>query len=337
MKRLSLMSLVAAMGLVVAGYEHASPQSTAPAAAPTKKIDYPTRGRSITAIVPYAAGGSTGLLALSVSAALAKELGVPVQVINKGGGGTQVGTTEMARARPDGYTIGYIAIPTIINTYRNPKRQAVYTRASFQPVALLTNDPGAAGVRPESPYRSFKDLVEAAKARPEKVKVSTAGIGTAGHTMELALERLTGAKFAAVHFDGDNPATIALLGEHVDTQFAVSGVFTPYARDNRVRLLMIADSKRSPFFPDVPTAKEQGFDFTFLTTRAIVVPAETPREIVDVLAAATKRALTHPDVKQQVGQNLSQEILYMGPREAAEYWARTEAELGPVLDALFKD
>ena len=125
---------------------------------------FPEKGRTLTHIVAYPPGGGTDVTARLLAPMLEKELGIQVQVLNKGGAGGQIGFTELVRSKPDGYTIGNLILPTVITTYLDPTRKAVFSRKSFQLLALQDNDPGIIAVKATGPFKTLKDLIDAAKA-----------------------------------------------------------------------------------------------------------------------------------------------------------------------------
>ncbi len=223
MKRfgISLVVVMTVASLFMEGQSQAAPAPGAPikavdlaqAAAPAKKVDYPTPGRSVNVIVPYAAGGGTGGAAQMLASLLEKELKTPFQVVFRPGAGAQVGTTELVRSKPDGYTIGYAGVPTTPVIYLDPQRQAVFNRSSFTHIASHFATSALVSVPATSPYKTLKDLVHAAKAQPEKITVATIGLNSPAHLGGMMLEKAAGVKFAFVHFDaGDAPATNAVLG-----------------------------------------------------------------------------------------------------------------------------
>ena len=166
---------------------------------------YPDKSRSVNVIVAYPAGGGTDVAARVMTPLLEKEMGVPVVVLNKGGAGGQIGFTEIARSKPDGYTIGFLIIPTVITTYLDPDRKAVFSRKSFELLAVQDRDPGVLAVKADSPYKTMKDLMDAAKAKPGSIRACTAGILSDDHMAVMMAEQLGGVKFAVVHFDGVVP------------------------------------------------------------------------------------------------------------------------------------
>lgn len=303
----------------------------APTAVPAKKIDWPEKGKTITLIIPYGAGAmdTQGRI---MAAFLEKELGVPVQVVNKAGAASQVGITEMVKSKPDGYTVGMTSLPAAYNTYLDPDRGAVYGRKDIVQVASQVFDSQSLAVKTDSPFKNVKDLVDAAKAKPEQVKVATAGLLGNDHLAVLAFEKVAGIKLASVHFTSGGEGTTAMLGGHVDSAGHTGGVFTPTVKAGQARLLGVMDQERSKYYPDVPTFIEQGFNISVGSYRGYSVPAGTPKEIVDILAAAIKKGMESEDIKKKMEDaNLLQR--YLGPAEFTKFWDEFEAQVKPLLEA----
>ncbi len=305
----------------------------APAAAP--KVDFPVKGKAISIIVPYAAGGGTDLSARVLADGLEKELGTPVQIVNKAGAGGQVGLTELAQAKPDGYTIGSSVLPAVITTYLDPERKSAFGRKDLQLLALHVADASAVAVKADSPFKAVKDIVEAGKAKPGAVKWGTTGILGTTHLNIVQLQKVTGAKFAIVHFDGGNPMKTALLGGHIDAHFGSAGESLPQFKSGEMRFLGIMDKQRSSFYPDVPTLEEQGYPLYAAGTRGYILPAGTPKEVVNVLTTAMKKVMATPEHKKKMDE-LGLTIRYMDPDQYSAYWADYEEQVKPLM-ALAKE
>lgn len=307
--------------------------TTAPAAratiAPAKPTDFPG-GKPITIMVPYAAGGTTDASARLLAEGLEKELSTSVQVVNKPGAASQVGLTELVNARPDGYTLSYGVLPTILTHYLIPGRNAPYTRQSFQPVAHHHLVPQMIAVLTESPYTTLRDLVEAARDKPEQIKISDSGLLATPHMSVLTLEKVAGVKFASVHFDGGAPSVSALLGGHVD---AVAGGISdalPNFKAGKFRVLGVADKQESEFLPGVPTMTSQGYNVVVTSSTGVLAPAGTPREVVDVLTSAMKKVV-ETDAHEKRLNDLGLSPRYLNPGQYAAFWEDYEAQMAPVL------
>jgi len=360
----SLVSVVAA-GLVVAGCSQGAPApgaTQAPAAstkaaeptkalaatpaptlaspaaassAPTKKVGFPEKNRPITLIVPFPAGGPLDVGARIIAPAMEKELGTSVQIVNKAGASGQVGTTELVRSKPDGYTLGVITQPATAVTYIDPEAKAVYTRKDFQPVAMYTADPYAIGVKSDGPYKTLKDLLDAAKARPGELKVATAGLLSPTHFTVLMLQQAAEVEFSRVHFDGAAPAATALLGGHVDSAHLMGTGFAAHVNSGAVRLLGLIDNQESSFFPGVKTLREQGYDVYLSSNTGLAAPAGTPKEVVDILSGAVKRALDSDEVKNKM-KELTYAPRYVDSAQYATYYEEAETAAAKLLPLIRK-
>jgi tripartite-type tricarboxylate transporter receptor subunit TctC len=291
---------------------------------------FPERGRAITLIVPYTPGGGVDFVARATAGALERELGVPVPVVNRPGGGAQVGLSSMVRARPDGYTLAMVVKPTVLSHYLDQSRNAGYTRASFQPVAHLYSVRYALAVRNGSPFQDFGAFIAAARANPEGLNVADAGIMTAPHVMLRQLERAAGVRFTSVHFNGGAPAINALVGGHVDAMTGGGSDFVPALRTGQVRVLATTTEAEDPLLPGVPTMRSFGVDLLFATATGIAAPAGTPPDAIAVLEGALRRiAATEAWQQALLGSGITPHFL--GARDYAAFWEAYDAAIGPVI------
>lgn len=303
-----------------------------PTAAPAKKVDYPQKGKAITLIVSWDAGGITDILARQLAAAMEKELGTPVQVVNKPGGAAQIGHTEIAKSKPDGYTFGSTNLPSSFLSYLDPQRKAAYGRGDLMQVSNVLLDPASIAVKADSPFKTLKDLIDAAKASPEKVKISDNGALTGHHLDNLMLEKLAGVKFAIVHFSGGAPAVAALLGGHIDASVSVAGQYAPQVKSGEIRLLAVMAEKESKFFPGVPTLESQGYKYySASSSLGFSVAGGTPREIVDFMDGAIKKITDSDDFKKKMDE-LSYPLYYMNSARFTAFWDEKETEIKPLLE-----
>lgn len=302
-----------------------------PTTAPAKKPEYPAPGKTITMIIPWAAGGPTDVGGRLLAAALEKDLGVPVQVVNKAGAGSQVGITELAKAKPDGYTIGITNLPSSITPYLDPSRNAAYGRKDLLPVANHVWDPETVGVAANSSFKTLKDLVDAAKAKPKQIKAAITGLQSDNHLALLLFQKTAGIEFAVVTMEGTAQANPALLGGHVDVSFQSTGGLAPLAKNGQARLLGMMDKKEHKFFPDVKTFEAQGYQVSYASSRGVSVPAGTPKEVVEVLSQSIKKAIDSEEMQKKMDESYMQQR-YMGPDEYATYWNEFEAQTKQLLD-----
>ncbi len=307
--------------------------ATAPTAAPAPKVTYPEKGKAITFIVAWAAGSVNDILFRMVAPYLEKQLGVPVNVVNKAGAGSQTGMTELAQAKPDGYTIAHNSMPTTPIIYLDPERKAAFNRKSFEPIAVLVQEPMLLGVKGDGKYKTAKDLFDAAKANPGKIKIGDAGFMTPGHIGVISLGKAASADLASVHFGGDVESYTALLGDNIDATIAFTASVMSHYKSGAIRLLGVMDTEPSKFFPDVKPLKDQGYDAQVVMSRAIAAPGGTPKEIVDVLAKAFEAVAKDPDFNKKA-LDAGFVVKYLNPQQSAAQWDLMETQVKAVLEAV---
>jgi tripartite-type tricarboxylate transporter receptor subunit TctC len=295
------------------------------------KVDFPQKGKAITLVVPWGAGGGTDVGARLLTPLMEKDLGTPIEVVNRTGGGSQVGITFLAKARPDGYTFGLTNLPATAAIYLDADRKAAFSRKDLQPIANYVFDPIAIAVPKDSRYKTMKELMEAAKASPGKITIATSGILSATHIGFLSLQKNTGTKFAFVPFDNNGQMRTALLGGHVGAEGGTVGDLVPGVKSGDIRILAVFDKSESPFLPGVRTAQAQGYDISAGTARAFSVPAGTPKEIVDVLAASIKKAMADQELKKKMEAS-GLELRYMDAAQLSAYWDQVDATLKPIIE-----
>lgn len=300
-----------------------------PAAAQT----FPVKGKPIAIIVPYGAGGVTDTAARMMAAELEKDLGTPVQVVNKVGAASQVGLTELVKSNPDGYTLSYAVLPTVVTHYMDSSRGSVYTRANFQPIAMHHYTPMTLSVRSDGPYKSLKELVDAAKAKPGTIRVSDSGLLANPHSSVLMLEHVSGARFASVHFNGGAPSVTALLGGHVEAMAGGVADALAHKKAGTFTTLGVASDRPDPAMPDVPTMQSQGYDVLVASSTGLLAPAGTPKEVVDVLTKAVKKVIDSPEHQKKLTE-FGVQPHYMDPDAYTAFWIDTERRMKPIMDTL---
>ncbi|MDB5546888.1 MAG: tripartite tricarboxylate transporter substrate binding protein [Tardiphaga sp.] len=254
--------------------------------------DYPTK--PITLIVPWPAGGGTDLSMRAIAEAASKHLGQPIVIDNKAGASGTVGPATMAAAaKPDGYTISQIPI----TVFRLPLMQQV----SFNPatdftyIVHLTGYTFGVTTNVESQFKTWKDVVDFAKANPGKVTYATPGAGTSLHIGMEQIAQQAGIKLTQVPFKGQAESNAAVLGQHTMLQADSTG-WRPLVDGGKLRLLMVWTGERSPNFKDVPTLKELGYPMVYDSPFGIAGPKGMDPKIVAKLHDAFKKAIEDPAV-----------------------------------------
>ena len=257
--------------------------------------DYPTR--PVNLMVAFPAGGSTDVAARILAAIAEKSLGQSIVVVNKGGAGGQVGWADLARQKPDGYNIGFINLPGFNTVILDPDRKANFNADSFTPIINQVLDPGVIWVKADSPLKGLKDLIEAAKSKPNTLRTLTTGLLSDDHLAILMVEEAApGAVFRIVHLDGGAPQMTAILGGHADVAFDNVGSVVKRVKSGEVRAIAVMDPQRSKFLPDVPTTVELGYPTVVSnSTRGIAGPKGMSPAVVKRLQDVLGKAMQDPE------------------------------------------
>jgi len=256
--------------------------------------DYPTK--PVMLQVPWPAGGSTDIGARIVAAIAEKKMGQPIVVTNRGGAGSQIGLTETSRAKPDGYTLGLGSFPALNTIVLDPERKALFNLDSFVYLINQVIDPGIIWAKPDSPYKTLKDLLEDARKRPGEVRAATTGIMGDDHLAILMLENAAKVKFRIVHLEGSAPVYAAVMGGQVDVAFGNVGDIGLKLKGTPLRILVVFDPQKSKFLPDVPTSVELGFPGVISSSsRGIFGPAGIPEPIQKKVQAIFLEAMNNPE------------------------------------------
>ncbi len=267
---------------------------------------YPERNLSL--IVPYGAGGGTDITARLLARDLEPVLGKPVTVENRGGGGGWIGWGALAAAKPDGYTIGYLNVPSMYAGYLDPQIGRKERLESFTPIINHVIDYNIWAVKADSPFKTVKDVVDAAKKKPETITVSAYGAGSDDHIAILGLEAETGTKFIIIHSKSTAEAKTQALGGHIHVLAANVSEVAEEVRAGQFRLLGVMSPERSRFLPQAPTFKEQGFNQVWSVTRGIAAPANLDKKAEVTLTAALEKVIGSRE-HQEKAEKLSLEPL----------------------------
>ncbi len=262
--------------------------------------EYPSK--PITMIVAYSAGGGSDLAARTVAKYTEKYLGQPIVVENRPGAGGQMGLTALSKAKPDGYTIGMLNVPTM--NIIMAMRKCAFDMSSFTPVANAIVDPVVLAVEKDSEFKTLKDFIDYAKANPEKVQLGIDGPLTNGQLQMLIMEKELGIKLKYVFYNGAAPALTAAIGGHTFGTTPGASEAQPYVENNQVRVLAVFSETRFPGLPDVPTFKEAaGVDISYVPSlRGFGVPSGVPEEIANKISEAMKKAITDPEFQAKAAE-----------------------------------
>jgi tripartite-type tricarboxylate transporter receptor subunit TctC len=256
--------------------------------------DYPVK--PVTLMVAWPPGGGTDVGARIVASIAEKELGKPIVILNKPGAGGQIGFTELARQKSDGYYIGFINLPSLNTIILDPDRKATFGIDSFTPIINQVLDLGVIYAKPDGPYKSLTDVIQEARKRPGEVRAATTGILSDDHMAILMLEEAAKVRFRIVHFEGDPPLIAALLGGQIDVGFMNISGLVPRVRAGQLRALVVMDKERSKFYPDLPTSVELGYSTVISSSaRGIAGPKGIPEPISKKLQAVFKKAMEDPE------------------------------------------
>jgi tripartite-type tricarboxylate transporter receptor subunit TctC len=251
-------------------------------------------------VVPFPAGGGTDLVARTLAEGMSKDLGQPVIVENKPGGGTVIGSDAVAKAPGDGYTLLLTTSAHAINTSL-VKNLPYSTDKSFANVALIGRGPNMLVTRIDSPYKTVKDVLDAARANPGKLSYGSSGNGTAVHLAGELFKMMAGVNITHVPYRGAGPAYTDLLGGHVDLVFATAAGAGKFVESGKMRAIAVTSAARSPSWPQVPTIAESGLaGYEADVWYAIFASGGTPQEVVARLNNAVRRATESPVYRTRV-------------------------------------
>jgi tripartite-type tricarboxylate transporter receptor subunit TctC len=258
--------------------------------------------KPIRMIVPYTPGGYTDFMARAVGQKLSEALGQPIIFENKPGANAIIGTDVVAKAAPDGYTIGTVIAAHAVNATLNPKLP-YDTLKDVTYVSLMSVAPLIMIAHPSLPANNMKELIALAKAKPGELNFASSGVGAAAHlTMEMFKSR-TGINMQHVPYKGTAGALQDTVGGRINVMFDVVGPLMPQVRAGNVKALAVTAKDRIPAAADVPTMAEQGVpDFVSGTWAGIIAPAGTPKEIVDRIASEAKKALADPAMRDKLAE-----------------------------------
>jgi tripartite-type tricarboxylate transporter receptor subunit TctC len=292
----------------------------------------PYPAKPVRVIVPFAPGGPTDVIARIVAQKLSENLGQQFVVENRAGAGGNIGMAAVAKAAPDGYTVLVSSSSIVVNPslYANIPFDAV---RDFAPVTYAAASPNVLVVHPSVDAKSVRELIALIKANPGKFSFATPGIGTtpdlSGHLFKLAL----GLDLVAVPFNGAGPAITSTIGNQTPIAFTALPPTTPHVKSGALRALAVTSKTRSSALPDVPTLAEAGVAGQEADTlQGVLVPAGTPKEIIDTLHREIVRIVALPEVKERLA-GLGFDPVANRPEEFAAQIRAEIAKWGKVVKA----
>jgi tripartite-type tricarboxylate transporter receptor subunit TctC len=299
-------------------------------AAPVGSADYPVKPVSL--VAAFTPGGTADLHARAIAPTLEKILKQPVEVINKPGAGGALGSAYVAASKPDGYTLlmglSYMSyMPEVDSLFNRPP---TFRHDQFEPIALLSKDPAIFVVNSTGPYKTVADVVADAKKRPDAVKYSSAGFYSTLHVAMETFVKAAGIKMKHIPYAGGNPATIALLGGHVECLAVPPSVVKGQVDSGTLRVLAVWSDKRLAAYPKVPTLKELGYDAEFYVWAGMFAPKGTSPQVIQVLRDAVKKVVMEPAFVKAM-ENIGTPPVYLDAPEFTKFWEKDAESLSALV------
>ncbi len=285
-------------------------------------VKYPTKAIEI--LVGYGAGGASDITARLIAPHLEKILGQPVVVVNKPGGGGEIAYTMLAKANPDGYTLGLINSPATISIPLS--RKVSYTMSDFAYIGNIIYHENLIVVKPDSKIKTFEDFVSEAKAKAGKLNVGNSGPYADDHLASLALQHAAGIKVKDTPFQGTAPSLVSLLGGHIDAVVCNVADIVEKVKQEQVRVVFTMGEKRNELFPNAPTMKEKGMNVVMGNYTTLGAPAKTPPEILNKLIEAMKQAMSSPEFIKKSG-DAKLPVKYFSAEEIAKIYKQDTTAL----------
>jgi tripartite-type tricarboxylate transporter receptor subunit TctC len=298
-------------------------------AAPAQKADWPTR--PVRFIVPFPPGGTTDPLARLVGARLTPALGQQFIVDNRPGASGSLGAGIAAKATPDGYTFLFVFDTHAVNPSLIPNLP-FDTVKDLAPVMLIATSPNAIVTNVSRPYRSFADVIGAAKAKPDTVTYGSIGSGSLGHLTLTLVQQTGGFKIVHVPYKGGGPMTVDALGGNVDLAIGTVALLTPHVKGGKLRAIAVTGDRRSTALPDVPALSEQGFPgFSALAWWGVFAPAGVPKPVLDQFHVELVKVFKLPDVRHQLSETLGMDLVLSTPEALQKFLVSEIARWGKVV------
>src|SRR6266705_6000621 len=268
--------------------------------------------RLVKFVSPYPPGGSVDPLARILAAKLAESLKQQFIVENRTGASGIIGTDYVAKSAPDGYTFVFIFDTHAVHQALNPNLPFDPVK-DFAPVMIVGTAPMAITTGAMKPYRTFADVIAAAKAKPDTVTLGNVGNGSLAHLATIVLNQAAGIKLVPLPYKGGGPLSLDLMGGQVELGMASTAAQAQHVKGGKMRALALTGDKRSQTMPDVPTLTELGTPVTAHAWWGILAPAGTPKAVVEKLVLELKKTIDLPDVNKFLVETLGMDVVALGP------------------------
>ena len=291
--------------------------------------DYP--GKPVKIIVPIASGASFDTAARLFAEKLREKWGQPVIVENRAGAGHNIGAEAVSRAAPDGYTLLFAPPPSLVIN-KSLFAKLAFDPDAFVPISVVLSTYNVLVVNPRVAAENVRQLIEFAKANPDRLNYASAGSGTTPHLAAELFKVMAGVKLVHIPYKGTSPAIIELVGGQVDVMFSDIGLAHPHIRAGKLRLLAVGSEKRSSTFPDIPAMSELLPGFLSVIWLGVVAPAGTPGAIAQRVSAAIAEVLKQPDIAKRLA-DMSFDPIGSTPEEMAQFMTQERERWSSVIRA----
>jgi len=312
--------------LILAGLAVCAVLASLPALA--QSTNWPTK--PVKFIVPFPPGGTVDPIARLIAVRLSTSMGQQFIVENKPGASGSIGTAFVAKSAPDGYTFVFVFDTHAVNPALIPG-MPFDTVKELAPVMLIGTAPMAIATHPSKPYKTFADVIAAAKAKPDTLSYGTIGNGSLGHLTMTLVQQAGGFKIVHIPYKGGGPMTQDALGGQIDLAVGSVAVIAPHVKSGRLRAIAVTGDKRSQSMPDVPSLSEQGFPgFSALAWWGIFAPSGTPKPILDKFHAELVKALNQPDLRKTLTE-LGMDLVVSTPEAEQKFLLGEMSRWGKVV------
>lgn len=286
--------------------------------------------KPITIIVPFPAGGISAIKARTIGKYLAEDFKQPVLVINRPGATGVIGTQELEKAAPDGYTLATYAISQLLTQYTSPNPTNL---ANVVAVSHVLTAPATITVHAALPWRNLKEFIEYARANPRKIRSANSGKGGSAHIFAEAFDKAAGVQQNHVPFAGFAPAVAAVAGGHVEATSIPVGDVASMAKAGKLRILAVAADTRHYLFPEVPTMKELHIPLEIAAWQGFIAPKGTPPSVIETLDRAIEKVLKKPEVIKTF-RDMGYDVSYMNHRAFSAWLKEHDAYVRHLVESL---